>query len=376
MRRSIGIATAAIVLGVLAGCATQEPAQDHTSGASSSSTLPTASASPDEAAPQGTQPTGSSAGSQLRPVTIAFAGDTHFWGVLQGRLGDPATAMGPLTGQLDKADLAVLNLETAVTTRGAPQPKQFTFRAPPAAFSAVKQGGVDVVTMANNHGLDYGPTSAPDALTAAKDAGMPVIGLGMDEQEAYAPWIATVNGSRVAFLAATAVLDDPLVASWSAAPGHPGLATALDGDNARLVAAVQSARAQADTVVVELHYGRDKITCPTDLQRTLARDLVAAGADVVVGQHAHILLGGGYLGSAYVDYGMGNYQFYSASGPSAQTGVLTLTTTGRQVTAPTWTPGVINGGLPTALSGSAANTAIARWQALSACTGLSATPTS
>ena len=86
--------------------------------------------------------------------------------------------MGPLTSVLASADIGVLNLETAVTTRGAPQAKQFTFRSPPVVFDALKDAGVDVVTMANNHALDYGPSSVPDALAAARTAGMPVVGLG------------------------------------------------------------------------------------------------------------------------------------------------------------------------------------------------------
>ena len=308
------------------------------------------------------------------PVTIAFAGDTHFAGQLAPRLADPVTAMGPLTSVLAAADVGVVNLETAVTARGVPQPKEFTFRSPATAFQALKAGGVDVVTMANNHALDFGAVSVPDALDAAAAAQVPVVGLGRDQEQAYAPWITTIKGHRIAFLGATAVLDDALVPSWSAGPGRPGVATAVNGANAALVAAVRAARSQADTLVVELHYGKDNTTCPTPIQRALVRDLVDAGADILVGQHAHVLLGGGYLGSAYVDYGMGNFQFYSASGPSAQTGVLVLTVNGRAVTQAIWHPGIILGGVPTPLTAAEAQTAQARWNGLRACTGLTATP--
>jgi poly-gamma-glutamate synthesis protein (capsule biosynthesis protein) len=171
--------------------------------------------------------------------------------------------MGPLTAELAAADLGVLNLETAVTTRGVPQAKQFTFRSPPVVFDALKDAGVDVVTMANNHALDYGPNSVADALAAAQTAGMPVVGLGVDDQQAFAPWVTTVKGERVAFFGATAVVDDGIVRTWSAGPGQPGVATAIDGQNQRLVDAVRAARAPAHTVVVELHYGKDLTTCPT-----------------------------------------------------------------------------------------------------------------
>lgn len=309
-------------------------------------------------------------------ITIAFAGDVHFASFLAQRLDHPETAMGPMAGLLSKADLSIVNLETAVTTRGEPQPKEFTFRAPPSAFVALKDAGIDVATMANNHGLDYGPVSVPDALAAARAADLPVIGIGEDATQAFKPYVVTSHGQRVGFLAATAVMDAPLIASWSATDSQPGVATALDGDNAALVAAVKAIRGQVDTVVVDLHYGSDLLTCPTEIQRNLADDLVAAGADIVVGQHAHVVLGGGYLGTAYVDFGLGNFQFYvSAGSPTAETGVLTLTVDGRKVTHPQWVPGEIVGGLPTELAGSAATAAHDHWASLRECGGLTTQPT-
>lgn len=308
-------------------------------------------------------------------MTIAFAGDVHFESFLAPRLERPATAMGPLTRVLARADLSIVNLETAVTTRGVPQPKDYTFRAPPVVFTALKEAGIDVATMANNHGLDYGPVSVPDALAAARAASMPVIGIGQNATEAYKPWVVTVHGQRIAFLAATAVVDAPLIASWSATADQPGLATALDGNNAALVAAVKAVRRHVDTIVVDMHYGSDLLQCPTDIQRTLADDLVRAGADIIVGQHAHVLLGGGYLGSSYVDFGLGNFQFYVSTGsPSATTGVLVLTVEGSQVTRPRWVPGQIVNGLPIRVTGETAEDAIARWAALRPCTGLAARP--
>jgi poly-gamma-glutamate capsule biosynthesis protein CapA/YwtB (metallophosphatase superfamily) len=310
-----------------------------------------------------------------RPVTIAFAGDTHFAGVLAPGLAKPATAMGTLATKLAEADLAILNLETAVTVRGTPEPKEFVFRSPPVVFDALAGAGIDVVTMANNHALDYGPVSVPDARSAADDNNFPVIGIGRTAREAFRPWITTVKGQRIAFLGATAVVDSALVATWSAGPRHAGVATALDGDNAALVAAIRRVRPEVDTVVVDMHYGSDLQQCPTDIQRGVVRDAIGAGADVVIGQHAHVLLGAGYSGSAYVSYGLGNFQFYSASGTTAETGVLTLTVDGRRVTDPVWTPGTVVAGRPQGLDRQAADAALRRWQSLQECTGLQPRPT-
>ena len=307
------------------------------------------------------------------PVTLAFGGDVHFEGAVGSRLSaDPSTALGPIAGVLRRADLAVVNLETAITERGTPAAKEFTFRAPPSALTALKQAGVDVATMANNHGQDFGVVGLRDSLAAASRAKLPVVGVGRDADEAFRPYRVTVKGQRIAVLGATQVLDSNLAAAWTAGDGKPGMASAYEEE--RLLAAVRAARAQADTVVVDLHWGRELVNCPIDRQRALAPKLVAAGADVVVGSHAHILLGGGYLRGAYVHYGLGNFVFYSRGGLTAQSGVLLLTMRGRAVAGSRWVPAVISGGIPIPLQGDAATRAVTSWQSLRRCTGLSAKP--
>ena len=307
------------------------------------------------------------------PVTLAFGGDVHFEGAIESRLSaNPASTFGPIAGVLRRADLAVVNLETAITERGTPAPKDFTFRAPPSALTAMKEAGVDVATMANNHGLDFGVVGLRDSLAAAKVARFPVVGVGRNADEAYRAHQVTVRGQRIAVIGATQVLDSSLAAAWTAGDGKPGMASAYE--ETRLLAAVRKARASADTVVVDLHWGRELVNCPIDRQRALAPKLVAAGADVVVGSHAHILLGGGYLRGAYVHYGLGNFVFYSGGGPTAQSGVLLLTLRGRAVTTSRWVPAAISGGVPIPLQGAAATRAVTSWQSLRRCTGLSARP--
>jgi poly-gamma-glutamate synthesis protein (capsule biosynthesis protein) len=365
------LAVAALILAAtaLSGCVdVRDDGGASTSAATSTSTgahARPATTAPPRAGP-GRGPTGA-------PVTIAFGGDVHFEGAVAARLAaDPATTVGPIAEVLRRADLAVVNLETAITERGTPAPKEFTFRAPPSAFAALDAAGVDVATMANNHGADFGVVGIRDSLAAAKRAGFPVIGIGADAEEAFRSHRVTVNGQRIAVVGATQVLDANLAAAWSAGDGKPGLASAYD--EKRLLAAVRAARAQADTVVVDLHWGRELERCPIDRQRALAPKLVAAGADVVVGSHAHVLLGGGYLRGAYVHYGLGNFVFYSSGGVTAQSGVLLLTARGRAVTKVEWVPAVISGGIPLPLRGAAAERAVAAWQSLRGCTGLAEKP--
>ena len=324
-------------------------------------------------APDAQRPHPSSAGPQ--PFTVAFGGDVHFQDTLRGRLAHPDTALGPMAARLRGADLAMVNLETAVTTRGTPVPgKRYTFRAPRTAFQALRASGVDVATMANNHALDYGHVGLRDSLAAIRTSRFPAVGIGRNAARAYAPWRTTVKGNRVAVIGATQVIDDNLVKAWTAAAHRPGLASAKTAG--RLVRAVRSARKGSDVVIVYLHWGREYHPCPLARQRALARRLAKAGADIIVGGHAHTPLGAGRLGGSYVDYGFGNLVFSLRHGldhgpKSHRSGVLTLRVTGRRVTRATWSPALIKNGLPRPLTGAAAATAVAHWKRLRGCTGLS-----
>ena len=298
------------------------------------------------------------------PLTLAFAGDIN----LEGPLADGQ--LGGLRRDLSAADLSIVNLETAVTDRGEPADKQYVFRGPASALTGLRAAGVDVVNLANNHGMDFGPTGLRDTLAAATAAGLPLIGAGLDEAAAFTPYRTTRKGERIAVIGATQVLDEQLKAAWSAGPAKPGLASAYHLET--LLAAVRQARQSSDIVVVFLHWGVELQACPAAKAVTLAGQLAAAGADVVVGSHAHVLLGDGRLGDTYVDYGLGNFQFYSGSGLSAQTGVLTLTLQGRRTVSAAFDPGVMRGGRPEPLVGPDRDAALAQREQRRACTGLTA----
>ncbi|MBL8775706.1 MAG: CapA family protein [Acidimicrobiales bacterium] len=303
------------------------------------------------------------------PVTFAFGGDVHFEGELRSALeADPGTVLADIAPSLAQADIAMVNLETAITDGGTPEPKTYTFRAPATAFDALRAAGVDVVTMANNHGMDYGPEGFADSLAARDASGLPVVGIGVDATEAYASHQQVVNGQRIAIFGATDVLDGNLIGRWTATDGQPGLASAKERD--RLVGAVAAARPQSDTVVVFLHWGTEGTTCPNATQPDLAQALIDAGADIVVGSHAHRLLGAGRRGEALVAYGLGNFAFYTSGGPGAETGVLHVTATGRRIDDYTWEPATIVGGRPRPLTGAEAESASTSWAALRDCTDL------
>jgi poly-gamma-glutamate capsule biosynthesis protein CapA/YwtB (metallophosphatase superfamily) len=307
-----------------------------------------------------------------RAVTLAFGGDVHFEGIVRSKLNaGPTSVLSAIAPVLKKSDLAMVNLETTVSYRGSPIPgKAYTFRAPPSAFRALKSGGVDLATVANNHGMDFGTVSFLDTLRYAKRAHFPLVGGGRNAAQAYAPYRATIKGQRIAIFGASQVIDSNLIASWTAGAGKPGLASAYQVG--RLSAVVRKARKVSDTVVVYLHYGTETLSCPTSAQYEIARRMIAAGADIVVGSHAHRLQGAGRRGKAFEAYGLGNFAWYSQNSiESITTGVLKVVVTGRRINGYKWVPARIVGGSPTPLGGSSRSAALASWRGLRSCTNLS-----
>jgi poly-gamma-glutamate synthesis protein (capsule biosynthesis protein) len=302
-------------------------------------------------------------------ITLAFGGDVHFAERTLALLDDPATAFGPVSAVLSAADIAMVNLETAVTTGGTPEPKQFHFRAPPSAFAAVRAAGVDVVTLANNHSLDFGQVGLADTLAAAS---VPVVGAGADAAAAYAPWITTVKGVRLAFLGFSQITE--LASTWAATDSRPGIAMALDFS--RALKAIRSARAVADVVVVYMHWGQEYNECPISLQTSFAQAAAEAGASVIVGTHAHVMQGSGWLGSSYVFYGLSNFLWWWNDAQSNDTGVLRVTLTGSSIAGASFIPAYIDRttGQPIPSTGAEAARISAAHEALQGCTGLAAAP--
>ena len=315
------------------------------------------------------------------PITVAFAGDMHFELQLAGLLAHPRGALGPITEALSDADLTMVNLESAIADPGRPPEakelevpdQRFHFRTSPAALRLLDVAGVDVVTMANNHGADYGPLGLQDTLAAIRHSPVPVVGVGRDRRAAFTPYRVSVRGTRFAFFAADASFREGSSSVWAAGPRNAGLAAAHAARPRALLDAVRRAGRRGDVVVVYLHWGEELRGCPTTQQRTTARALAQAGADVVVGSHAHVLLGSGWIGDTYVDYGLGNFLWYHDHQP--ETGVLRVTVRDGHVVGDSLVPARIQtDGRPLPLTGAARAAAIADWRRLRGCTGLAAAP--
>jgi poly-gamma-glutamate synthesis protein (capsule biosynthesis protein) len=313
---------------------------------------------------------------------MAFAGDIHFEDYLAPLARNPE-GLAELQTSLGAADLAMANLETAITERGTKIGKEFHFRAPASALETVKGAGIDAVSMANNHGVDYGPVGLQDTLAAKKTSPIPIVGIGADEDEAFAPAVLRAKGLDVAVFGADQVWEMTL-ARYSAGPGKGGVASSTPPT--RIEAAVRAAAKKYDLVVVFLHWGTDYQKCPDALSTQTAQVLERAGADIIVGGHSHRVNGAGWLGRAYVDYGLGNFVWWRSKEPDSRSGVLTLSVDVKAakraqrsarsvVTSARWTPMLIGAdGIPRQPGAADSARLLALWNDSRPCTGLTAKP--
>ncbi len=227
-------------------------------------------------------------------VTLALAGDTMLGrGVAQKleRSGPGALFADEVMEAVQAADLFVLNLECCISERGEPWPapgKPFFFRAPPVATEVLTTLGVDCVTLANNHALDFGEESLLDTLEHLGRAGIAWVGAGPDAVRARAPTFLEAHGFRLAVLGVT---DHP--ADFAATGEHPGVAFAdLRREvPAWLTEAVEQASGAADAVLVTPHWGPNMAREPVAHVRAAAKVLCDAGATLVAGHSAHVFHG-------------------------------------------------------------------------------------
>jgi poly-gamma-glutamate synthesis protein (capsule biosynthesis protein) len=258
-----------------------------------------------------------------RPATIAAVGDLMFSRRVEARLKaegwpDPFAAVRVL---IEPADLAFANLECPLSVRGTPYPGKdpvVTFRADPRALAAVPAAGFDLVSLANNHMTDYGPDALADTEAALRAAGVAYCGAGPDAAAARAPAWFDLPAGRIAFLA----FVEPI---WSVVPAGAGPGVAVL-DRAAAVAAIAAVRAAgADFVAVSLHWGEEHAALPRPGQRSLARALVDAGADAVIGHHPHVVQGVEFYRGAPIVYSLGNFVFDMAAPETYESMVAYLT---------------------------------------------------
>ncbi len=248
-----------------------------------------------------------------KAVRLLFAGDVY----LSDHVLEAYDAAGGIDGVLSQgyqaeiraADYFVTNEEFPFSTRGTPAPdKQFTFRVHPEKVKLMQEMGIDLVTLANNHALDYGRDAMLDTIDTLDHAGIRHVGAGKNLAEARKPAIVELNGRTFAFIGATRVYPE---ADWAAGTDSAGMFSAYDG-GAALAEEVKAVKQQADYVIAYVHWGIEREEMPNEVQKSIAHRLVDAGADLVVGAHPHVLQGLEYYQGVPIAYSLGNFVFGSS----------------------------------------------------------------
>ncbi|RII28402.1 MAG: capsular biosynthesis protein [Geobacter sp.] len=225
---------------------------------------------------------------------------------------------------LQRGDLAIGNLESPITSRGDEfRDKRFRFRAEPAAAAALREAGFSVLTLANNHVLDYGSVGLQDTADLLDRYGILHSGAGKNLGEARQAVTITIKGKRLAFLAYSLTFPDKFYASDSTPGTAPGYPSFFADDIAK-------ARQTADYVIVSFHWGTERAERPHSRQVAAAHQAIDAGADVVLGHHPHVLQGIERYKGGVILYSLGNFAFGSLS-PSSRQSVIARITLGEGV---------------------------------------------
>ncbi|MCM3143236.1 CapA family protein [Brevibacillus sp. MER 51] len=260
-----------------------------------------------------TQPTPDNTANQKTSVQLTFVGDIMMSGnvektLLANSYDYPYKHVSSLFLQ---DDITIANLETPITATGvAAQNKEYVYKSSPLAVPAMKNAGIDVVNLANNHSMDQGVPGLLDTFDALDENRIEYVGAGKDASRAYSPVFIEKNGIKIAILGFSRVIPET---SWFAGDSQPGMAASYDPTLA--VKAIQDANSQADLVVVIAHWGKERSDYPVDHQKELSRAYIDAGADLIVGGHPHVLQGFERYNDKWIAYSLGNFIFTRSNEP-------------------------------------------------------------
>ena len=236
------------------------------------------------------------------PLLLCAFGDVMLHGRYQERAvaGTANEVLAPFAELLADADLAVGNLETPLTTAGAPRTDKLCLRGDPAYARHLADAGVAVLNLANNHCMDFGAAALAETRALLHRAGIACTGAGAHLAEATAPIVLERRGVRVGLLAACDPLTKPAPAATETAAGIAPL------DPEPLLAAVDALRPEVDHVILMLHWGLEYSPLPTPEQVQFAEAARARGVSVILGHHSHCIQGVDQCDGAVVAYSLAN----------------------------------------------------------------------
>ncbi len=242
-------------------------------------------------------------------ITISLAGDVMMDGSVRQQINKygydyPWEKVGDY---LKDSDLAIVNLETSITTRGNKWPnKQFNFRSNPKNLDSMKAAGVDMVTLANNHVLDYSNQGLIDTIDNLKKREISYAGGGKNKKEALQGVIIEKDDIKIGVLAFSRVIPD---VKWYANNNRAGIVGAYDGYTQDMFKRIEEMKKEVDILILSSHWGVERSTKPRPQDIKIAKAAIDAGVDIVMGHHPHVLQGVEIYKGKPIFYSLGNFVF-------------------------------------------------------------------
>lgn len=252
-------------------------------------------------------------------VKIYFAGDVTFANHFEYYVGDRTGYPFQRLQWFSDADITMVNLESPFTLRGESVEKKFTFRAHPIYIKTLLDGGVDIVTIANNHLYDYSAAGLFDTINYLDSANIKHVGAGADINRARRPVIFNVNDIRMAFLGYYGLgkhSDSYPATETDAGTAMRSLKYIRDD--------IQKIRPYVDYIIINFHWGSEKQHYPGKAQVAFAHQVIDAGADLIIGHHPHVLQGIESYKNKIIAYSLGNFIFGGNSRKKEKTIVLEI----------------------------------------------------
>ncbi len=220
--------------------------------------------------------------------------------------------------ELNKADILFGNLEGPISDKGMRVGSIYSFRIKPEAVQALVYAGFDILSLANNHMLDYQRIALEDTMSILKQNSIDYIGAGFDATDANSVKVREVGDTKIGFLAYTNL--GPKV--WRASKGSPGLAWIDENDFAMIETDIKNIKRTVDVLVVSLHAGTEYSSEPTLFQTSFARACIDAGADLVIGHHPHVVQPIEQYQDGWIAYSLGNFVFDQSFSEQTMQGLL------------------------------------------------------
>ncbi|NOG47678.1 MAG: CapA family protein [Calditrichaeota bacterium] len=261
-------------------------------------------------------------------IQLYFTGDVTLSNHFERHVKDSTGYAFKKLKWFSEADISMINLENPLTARGKKVEKAFNFRAKPNYAKILVDGGIDIVTIANNHIYDYGAEGLHDTILKLVENNIQYVGAGRNIYEAQHPVIFYIKGKKIAYYAfyGTHKHSD----SYPATEDSAG--TAMRRLNI-IKESIGRFRSQVDFVIVNFHWGREKAEYPGKDQIQFAHTVIGYGADIIVGHHPHVLQGIEKYKGKIIAYSLGNFIFGGNSRKSYKTAILEINISGNDVEA-------------------------------------------